>query len=108
MPVDKLAEERYLDLKSDINLLFKKVDRLLEKMDAHIVEDTAAHSLVQQHVQQIETLNEKVIEGNGQPSISNQLTQLIAWSKSFESSIKLERKFLYAVLGALCVAVFVI
>jgi hypothetical protein len=105
---DKLAEERYLDLKSDISVLFKKLDKLIDKMESHVAEDAAAHVEIKRHSMQLETLNQKVIEGNGQPSISMQLAQLLTWSTSFEKSIKLERKFLYAVLGALCVAVFVI
>lgn len=103
---DALAQERHLEIKEDLRTLHKLVAKLTGTVQEHIVEDSKEHQIIKQNSSQINLLNEKVIEGNGQPSISEKLTTLIESHHSFQNSIKLERKFLYAFLSALTIAVF--
>ncbi len=104
--VDTLAQERHLEIKEDIKSLHESMEKLTETVQKHIVEDSKEHQIIKQNTNQISLLNEKVIEGNGQPSISEKLTTLIESHRSFQKSIKLERKFLYAVLTGLTIVVF--
>ena len=103
---DVLAQERHLEIKEDIKSLHESMEKLTETVQQHIVEDSKEHQIIKQNTNQISLLNEKVIEGNGQPSISDKLTTLIESNRSSQKSSKLERKFLYAVLTGLTIAVF--
>lgn len=101
-----LAQERHLEIKEDIRSLHEVMNKLTETVQQHVVEDSKEHQIIKQNTDHITLLNEKVIEGNGQPSISEKLTTLIESHRSFQKSIKLERKFLYVVLTGLTIAVF--
>ncbi len=103
---DVLAQERHLNIKDDIKSLHESMEKLTDTVNQHIIEDSKEHQVIKQNSSHITLLNEKVLEGNGQPSISEKLTTLIESHRSFQKSIKLERKFLYVVLTGLTIAVF--
>ncbi len=103
---DSLAQERHLEIKEDIRNLHNSVAKLSETVHQHRNDASMEHQITKQNSTEISLLKEKVIEGNGQPSISEKLTTLIESHRSSQKSLKLERKFLYAVLSFFAVVLF--